>query len=171
MNEITLSRDVEAIQIPSGDKIDLPIGTKVMITQALGGTYTVATNFGLARIKSENADALGIDLEAEKSKLSAASEAIASGDVEGAIWEQLKLVYDPEIPVNIVDLGLVYDCQVKKEEGATNVEIKMTLTAPGCGIGPDHRRRRSVQDPHARRHLRRPRRHRLGPGLESGNDH
>ena len=121
MNEITLSRYVEAIQIPSGDKIDLPIGTKVMITQALGGTYTVATNFGLARIKSENADALGIDLEAEKSKLSAASEAIASGDVEGAIWEQLKLVYDPEIPVNIVDLGLVYDCQVKKEEGATNV--------------------------------------------------
>lgn len=135
-NEIILSRDVEAIQIPSGDKVDLPVGTKVMITQALGGTYTVATNFGLARIKAENADALGIDLEAEKSKLSAASEAIASGDVEGAIWEQLKLVYDPEIPVNIVDLGLVYDCQVKKEEGATNVEIKMTLTAPGCGMGP-----------------------------------
>src|SRR5690606_29125738 len=67
-NEITLSRDVEAIQIPSGDKIELPLGTKVMITQALGGTYTVATNFGLARIKSENADALGIDLEAEKNK-------------------------------------------------------------------------------------------------------
>jgi probable FeS assembly SUF system protein SufT len=135
-NEIILSRDVEAIQIPSGDKIDLPVGTKVMITQALGGTYTVATNFGLARIKSENADALGIDLEAEKTKLSAASEAIASGDVEGAIWEQLKLVYDPEIPVNIVDLGLVYDCQVKKDEGETNVEVKMTLTAPGCGMGP-----------------------------------
>lgn len=135
-NEIILSRDVEAIQIPSGDKVDLPVGTKVMITQALGGTYTVATNFGLARIKAENADALGIDLEAEKNKLTAASEAIASGDVEGAIWEQLKLVYDPEIPVNIVDLGLVYDCQVKKDEGETNVEVKMTLTAPGCGMGP-----------------------------------
>lgn len=135
-NEITLSRDVEAIQIPSGDKIDLPVGTKVMITQALGGTYTVATNFGLARIRSENADALGIDLVAEKSKLTAASEAIASGDIEGAIWEQLKLVYDPEIPVNIVDLGLVYDCKVKKEEGETHVEVKMTLTAPGCGMGP-----------------------------------
>lgn len=135
-NEIILSRDVEAIQIPSGDKVDLPVGTKVMITQALGGTYTVATNFGLARIKAENADALGIDLEAEKSKLSAASAAIASGDVEGAIWEQLKLVYDPEIPVNIVDLGLVYDCQVKKDEGETNVEVRMTLTAPGCGMGP-----------------------------------
>src|SRR5690606_17343062 len=135
-NEITLSRDVEAIQIPSGDKIELPLGTKVMITQALGGTYTVATNFGLARIKSENADALGIDLEAEKNKQSAASEAIASGDVEGAIWEQLKLVYDPEIPVNIVDLGLVYDCQIKTDEGQTNVEVKRTLTAPGCGMGP-----------------------------------
>lgn len=134
--EITLSRDVDAIQIPSGDLIHLPVGTKVMITQALGGTYTVATNFGLARVKSENADALGIDLQAEKNKLSAASEAIASGDVAGAIWEQLKLVYDPEIPVNIVDLGLVYDCQVTNDEGETNVEVKMTLTAPGCGMGP-----------------------------------
>jgi len=134
--EITLTRDVEAIQIPSGDVINLPVGTRVMITQALGGTYTVATQSGLARIKSENADALGIDLEAEKNKLTAASEAIASGDVQGAIWEQLKLVYDPEIPVNIVDLGLVYDCQVTTEDGETNVEVKMTLTAPGCGMGP-----------------------------------
>lgn len=134
--EITLTRDVEAIQIPSGDVISLPVGTRVMITQALGGTYTVATQSGLARIKSENADALGIDLEAEKQKLSAASEAIAAGDVQGAIWEQLKLVYDPEIPVNIVDLGLVYDCQVRTEDGESNVEVKMTLTAPGCGMGP-----------------------------------
>jgi len=134
--EITLTRDVEAIQIPSGDLINLPVGTRVLITQALGGTYTVATQSGLARIKSENADALGIDLEAEKNKLSAASEAIASGDVQGAIWEQLKLVYDPEIPVNIVDLGLVYDCQVKDVDGETSVEVKMTLTAPGCGMGP-----------------------------------
>ena len=107
-----------------------------MITQALGGTYTVATPHGLARIKAENADALGIDLEAEKNKRSAANDALAAGDIEGAIWEQLKLVYDPEIPVNIVDLGLVYDCQVKKDEGEVNVEVKMTLTAPGCGMGP-----------------------------------
>jgi probable FeS assembly SUF system protein SufT len=134
--EIILSREVEAIQIPSGDLIHLPLGTRVMITQSLGGTYTVATDSGLARIKAENADALGIDLEAEKNKLSAASEAIEAGDVEGAIWAQLKLVYDPEIPVNIVDLGLVYDCKVKEEEGQTNVEVKMTLTAPGCGMGP-----------------------------------
>ena len=134
--EITLTREVEAIQIPSGDLVSLPVGTKVMITQALGGTYTVATPHGLARIKAENADALGIDLEAEKNKRSAAHEALASGDLEGAIWEQLKLVYDPEIPVNIVDLGLVYDCRVQKDEGEVNVEVKMTLTAPGCGMGP-----------------------------------
>jgi len=134
--ETELTRDVEAIQIPSGDLIHLPTGTKVMITQSLGGTYTVATQFGLARIKAENADALGIDLEAEKNKQSAAEEAIAQGDKEGAVWEQLKLVFDPEIPVNIVDLGLVYDCQIKEEEGESNVEVKMTLTAPGCGMGP-----------------------------------
>lgn len=134
--EITLTREVEAIQIPSGDLIRLPEGTKVMITQSLGGTYTVATQSGLARIKAENADALGIDLAAEKEKASAGAQKIADGDVEGAIWEQLKLVFDPEIPVNIVDLGLVYDCVVKEEEGETNVEVKMTLTAPGCGMGP-----------------------------------
>lgn len=134
--EIELTREVEAIQIPSGDLIRLPIGMKVMITQALGGTYTVATQSGLARIKAENADALGIDLEAEKEKQSAAQEALESGDLQGAIWEQLKLVFDPEIPVNIVDLGLVYDCTITDEEGKTNVEVKMTLTAPGCGMGP-----------------------------------
>mgnify|MGYP001458589123 CR=1 FL=1 len=134
--EITLSREVAAIQIPSGDHISLPAGTRVMITQALGGTYTVATPHGLARIKAENVDALGIDLAAEKSKLTAAHEAIAAGDIEKAIWEQLKLVYDPEIPVNIVDLGLVYDCRVTKDGEDNDVEVKMTLTAPGCGMGP-----------------------------------
>lgn len=134
--EIELTREVDAIQIPSGDLIHLPAGTKVMITQSLGGTYTVATQSGLARIKSENADALGIDLEAEKEKQSATAKKVADGDVQGAVWEQLKLVFDPEIPVNIVDLGLVYDCSILEEEGETNVEVKMTLTAPGCGMGP-----------------------------------
>ncbi|HRQ89896.1 MAG TPA: putative Fe-S cluster assembly protein SufT [Bacteroidia bacterium] len=135
--EIELTREVEAIQIPSGDLVTLPLGTKVMITQALGGTYTVATQFGLARIKAENADALGIDLDAEKNRHSAAQQALDSGDIQGAIWEQLKLVYDPEIPVNIVDLGLVYDCKLDRlESGSVNVEVKMTLTAPGCGMGP-----------------------------------
>ena len=134
--EIELTREVEAIQIPSGDLVHLPQGTKVMITQALGGTYTVATQSGLARIKSENADALGIDLEVEKEKKSVTAQRVADGDFQGAVWEQLKLVFDPEIPVNIVDLGLVYDCSIREEEGQQNVEIKMTLTAPGCGMGP-----------------------------------
>ena len=134
--EIELTREVEAIQIPSGDLVHLPQGTKVMITQALGGTYTVATQSGLARIKSENADALGIDLEVEKEKKSVTAQKVADGDFQGAVWDQLKLVFDPEIPVNIVDLGLVYDCSIREEEGQQNVEIKMTLTAPGCGMGP-----------------------------------
>lgn len=134
--EIELTRDVDAIQIPSGDEINLPAGTRVMITQALGGTYTIATQSGLARVKSENADALGIDVEAEKAKKEEAAVAIEAGDLEGAIWAQLKMVFDPEIPVNIVDLGLVYDCQILEEEGQKNVEVKMTLTAPGCGMGP-----------------------------------
>lgn len=134
--EIELTREVEAIQIPSGNLVSLPIGTRVMITQALGGTYTVATQSGLARITKDNADALGIDLNADKDKKDAAQEALASGDVETAVWEQLKMVFDPEIPVNIVDLGLVYDCSVQEEEGETTVQVKMTLTAPGCGMGP-----------------------------------
>ncbi len=133
--EIILSRDVDAIQIPSGDNITLPAGSRVMITQALGGTYTVATNTGLARIHAEHADALGIVAEINKSH-SAATEAAKKGDFENAIWEQLKLVYDPEIPVNIVDLGLVYDCKIIKDGDEADVEVKMTLTAPGCGMGP-----------------------------------
>lgn len=134
--EIELKREVEAVQIPSGNLVSLPVGTRVMITQALGGTYTVATESGLARISKENADALGIDLDAENDAKDAAKEALEAGDVEKAIWEQLKTVFDPEIPVNIVDLGLVYDCAVKEEEGETTVVVKMTLTAPGCGMGP-----------------------------------
>lgn len=136
--EIELTRDVEAVQIPSGEEITLPIGTKVMITQSLGGTYTVATESGLARISSTNVDALGIDLASEAGSVKTAPEQLAAdGDLEGAVWEQLKAVYDPEIPVNIVDLGLVYDCQLKDNDaGNTEVTVKMTLTAPGCGMGP-----------------------------------
>ena len=134
--EIELTRDVEAVQIPSGDIINLPAGMPVMITQALGGTYTIATQSGLARISKDNADALGLDLDAEKDKKSAAQQALDAGDLEKAVWEQLKMVYDPEIPVNIVDLGLVYDCNVREEEGEAIVTVKMTLTAPGCGMGP-----------------------------------
>lgn len=130
--EIFLSREVTAIQIPSGDEILLPPGTRVMITQSLGGTYTIATEQGLARIKQADADALGIDPEKDKKPV----EEIPEGDLEAAVWQQLKTVYDPEIPVDIVNLGLVYDCLIQEVEGKVFVNVKMTLTAPGCGMGP-----------------------------------
>ncbi len=138
-SSLELKREVEAIQIPSGDSITLPIGMKVIITQSLGGTYTVATDFGLARVQAKDADALGIDLEASKKEEQSTSSNIPGdvSDLEGQVWNQLKNVYDPEIPVNIVDLGLVYDCKVETdEEGKHKATVKMTLTAPGCGMGP-----------------------------------
>ena len=133
--EITLTRDVDAIQIPSGDTVSLPVGTPVVITQSLGGTYTVATSAGLARISSQDADALGIEEEANEEKALEA-ERLKDAPVEDQVWHQLKQVYDPEIPVDIVNLGLVYDCSVDDENGSKVVNVKMTLTAPGCGMGP-----------------------------------
>ncbi|HUF63493.1 MAG TPA: putative Fe-S cluster assembly protein SufT [Verrucomicrobiales bacterium] len=133
-DKLQLTREVEAIQIPSGNRVQLPAGTQLVVTQRLGGSYTVATDFGLARIAAENADALGIDEATAESR--EAEQAIAAGDLPGAVWAQLKQVYDPEIPVNIVDLGLVYDCRLADEEGRTVAHVKMTLTAPGCGMGP-----------------------------------
>lgn len=138
-SSLELKREVEAIQIPSGDSITLPLGMKVIITQSLGGTYTVATDFGLARVRAKDADALGIDEEAAKKDEQSTSSNIPGeiSDLEGQVWNQLKNVYDPEIPVNIVDLGLVYDCTVTTdEEGKHKANVKMTLTAPGCGMGP-----------------------------------
>jgi probable FeS assembly SUF system protein SufT len=138
-SDITLSRQVEAIQIPSGDSVTLPAGTRVIITQSLGGTYTVATDHGLARIQSKDADALGIDPEAEKQKSESHTSSnipTDASDLEMDVWQQLRNVYDPEIPVNIVDLGLVYDCRIDQEDGKNRAIVKMTLTAPGCGMGP-----------------------------------
>ena len=135
--EIELKRQVEAIQIPSGDTVVLPLGLKVIITQSLGGTYTVATDHGLARISSKDADALGLDEVAKKKSAAYGETPLEGAELDSAIWEQLKNVYDPEIPVNIVDLGLVYDmASEKNEEGGIVVTVKMTLTAPGCGMGP-----------------------------------
>ena len=133
--EITLTRDCKVILIPSGEESSLPAGSPVIITQSLGGTYTVATQTGLARISEADADALGIEVE---KKETSAAPAAAGGEVkEDDVWTQLKNVYDPEIPVNIVDLGLVYDLALdKSESGGTTVNVKMTLTAPGCGMGP-----------------------------------
>ncbi len=133
--EITLPREVSAIQIPSGDSISLPAGTSVVITQTLGGTYTVATSAGLARISSNDADALGID-QAGKEESAREDEQMKDAPVADQIWHQLRQVYDPEIPVDIVNLGLVYDCTVDDEDGKNVANVKMTLTAPGCGMGP-----------------------------------
>jgi probable FeS assembly SUF system protein SufT len=137
---ISLTRDVEAIQIPSGLTKKLTQGTPVIITQSLGGTYTVVVehSMGLFRVLAEDADALG--------KAPAASTPVGNGAVptpaggpvqEDDIWAQLKTCYDPEIPVNIVDLGLIYSLEIKPQsDGGNLVEVKMTLTAPGCGMGP-----------------------------------
>ena len=135
--EFTLSRDVEAIQIPSGTKTTIPEGTPGVITQALGGSYTIATYQGLARVYEKDADALGLE-KAATTNGTTKSGSTGSGDVdEKMVWDQLKQCFDPEIPVNIVDLGLVYDCTLtKRPEGGTKVVVKMTLTAPGCGMGP-----------------------------------
>lgn len=132
--ERILSREVEASQIPSGDRLSLPPGTRVHITQTLGGSFTVMTDTGLVRIASEYADALGEKAAAVYFEPSTAPD--GAPDPE-AIWAQLRTVYDPEIPVNIVDLGLVYSMEVeKKEDGSHKVVVAMTLTAPGCGMGP-----------------------------------
>jgi len=136
--EITLTRDCKAILIPSGEEATLTSGSPVIITQSLGGTYTVATQTGLARIAESDADALGLEVKNEAAPAPARATAASGGEVkEDDVWAQLKNVYDPEIPVNIVDLGLVYDLILgKSESGATTANVKMTLTAPGCGMGP-----------------------------------
>lgn len=130
---ITLKRDCDAILIPAGTKITLPKSSPVMITQSLGGSYTVATEYGLARIIDADADALGLE---PTIKPPPAGTEPAELD-EKAVWDQLKTCYDPEIPVNIVDLGLVYDCRIEPQPtGGAKVSVQMTLTAPGCGMGP-----------------------------------
>src|SRR5438132_4488497 len=133
--EFILSRDCEAIQIPSGQKTTIPAGTQGVIRQSLGGSYTVATYQGLSRVAEKDLDALGLK---KPQTQEAPKTARTDGEVsEEDVWNQLRQCYDPEIPVNIVDLGLVYDCRlIKKNHAGTRVEVKMKLTAPGCGMGP-----------------------------------
>ena len=107
------------------------------VTQTLGGSYTIATYQGLARIAEKDLDALGLEKPASTNGEKPAAKGAGEPVDEKAVWDQLRQCYDPEIPVNIVDLGLVYDCKlIKNPEGGTKVEVKMTLTAPGCGMGP-----------------------------------
>ena len=125
---IRLLRDVDAYMIPSGDEVKLLAGNLVKITQALGGNYTVIMNGNMVQITSENADAFGIKPKQEETTQ-------PKGDLEQQIWDQLKTCYDPEIPVNIVELGLIYDLTIEDSQEGKEVMIKMTLTAPGCGMG------------------------------------
>lgn len=129
--EVTTTREIEAREIPSGTKLMIPEGTPLAITQSLGGSYTVMTPYGsMARVDGKDADAIGQEAAAEQ-------EAAAGGKTtEELAWDQLRTCYDPEIPVNIVDLGLVYQCGATPlPEGGSKVEVRFTLTAPGCGMG------------------------------------
>ena len=133
IRSVRLTRECEVTQIPSGQRMTMGADTPVDITQSLGGVYTVRSPQGLFRVDACDADALGF----------AVPESAKPGDsdepaTEPEVWEALKQVYDPEIPVNIVDLGLVYDLVLEDmpEEAGRRVQMKMTLTAPGCGMGP-----------------------------------
>jgi len=131
---VELARDCEVVQIPSGHRLTLPRGTEAVVTQSLGGTHTlqVPSLGALVRLSARDADAIGLEAEAP----CAAGPSAEAGDLERQIWETLKSCYDPEIPVNIVDLGLVYDLRVSaKPTGGSEVKVKMTLTAQGCGMG------------------------------------
>jgi probable FeS assembly SUF system protein SufT len=135
--EVTVKRDVDAVQIPFGDKIVIPAGSEVTITQSLGGTFTVSTDFGyLARIDGKDADALGKEPPTAAAEGSQPVAETTPGEIEEKVWDELKTVYDPEIPANVVDLGLVYGVDVTDHpEGGHKVHVTMTLTAPGCGMG------------------------------------
>jgi probable FeS assembly SUF system protein SufT len=129
---ITIQRDVAAVIIPIGEAVTLREGTPGFITQALGGSYTVYVEGNLFRIAGPDADALGKEPEPPP----AIPDNATDEDIEEVIWSQLKTCYDPEIPVNIVDLGLIYRCDVTSlENGQRSVNVDMTLTAPGCGMG------------------------------------
>jgi probable FeS assembly SUF system protein SufT len=129
---IRFERDCEAVMVPQGNTVTLPAGESGYITQALGGSFTVFVDGNLFRIKGADADAIGKEPPAPLQLPDNASDAA----VEKLVWSQLRTCFDPEIPVNIVDLGLVYECDLgRREDGARMVAVKMTLTAPGCGMG------------------------------------
>jgi probable FeS assembly SUF system protein SufT len=131
-----LSRDVEAAVVPVGTKVTLQKGEQAHITQSLGGSYTVIVNGNMFRIADKDADALGLEVQAQPAAVPAGGP-VTQEQLEKQVWEALKTCYDPEIPVNIVDLGLIYDCHLTPAgENNFKADVKMTLTAPGCGMGP-----------------------------------
>lgn len=133
--ETTITRDVEVVQVPYGEKVTIAAGTPAVITQSLGDTYTLElpTLGGLFRLAGADADAIGKPVV----QLSADGSVEAGPLQESQVWDALRNVYDPEIPVNVVELGLVYGLAIEPlEEGGYSVGVVMTLTAPGCGMGP-----------------------------------
>ncbi|NBB79708.1 MAG: DUF59 domain-containing protein [Verrucomicrobia bacterium] len=138
--ELILARDTEATVIPAGDVKILRAGTRAIISQALGGAVTIRTDSGLFRLSSKDWDALGAEAQARLDAVANEAEAVADDEPfsEEQVWEAMRGCFDPEIPVNIVDLGLIYDLQIEApdENGQCAVGVKMTLTAQGCGMGP-----------------------------------
>ena len=129
---IRLERDCVAVMVPQGETVTLPAGQVGYITQALGGSFTVYVDGNLFRISGADADALG----KEPPPALELAEGAGDEDVEKLVWEQLRTCFDPEIPINIVELGLVYGCTLDRlEDGRRKVNVEMTLTAPGCGMG------------------------------------
>lgn len=129
---VKFARDCPAVMVPQGDRVDLPAGTVGYITQALGGSFTVFVEGNLFRIAGNDADALGKELPLPLHL----QEGAGDEEVEALVWKQLRTCFDPEIPVNIVELGLVYDCIIEPlDDGRRKVGIRMTLTAPACGMG------------------------------------
>jgi probable FeS assembly SUF system protein SufT len=128
---ITLGRECDAIEIPSGAPAKLPAGAGVRVMQYIGSSYTIASEYGMFRIDVKDADALGFTPPAPQAPATEPGEFS-----EKLVWDQLKTVYDPEIPVNIADLGLIYSCVAEPlERGGRRIDIKMSMTAPGCGMG------------------------------------
>ncbi len=129
---VTFVRDCEAVLIPAGDRVTLPAGSSGFMTQALGGSFTIYIEGNLFRIAGKDGDAIGQEPLLAPDVPDDATEA----DIEAAVWQQLRTCYDPEIPINIVELGLVYECKIERmPNGGRAAKIKMTLTAPGCGMG------------------------------------
>jgi probable FeS assembly SUF system protein SufT len=134
---VILTRDVEASVVPIGTKVTLQKGETAHITQSLGGSYTVVVNGNMFRIAENDADALGLEVAVKPATTAAPRGPVTQEQLEKQVWESLKTCYDPEIPVNIVDLGLIYDCHLTPiGENNFKADVKMTLTAPGCGMGP-----------------------------------
>lgn len=129
---VKFERDAEVALIPEGQMVELPAGTTGYLTQSLGGSFTVYVDGRLFRLAGDDAEAIG----REPPPKPEVPENASDKDIEAVVWQQLKTCYDPEIPINIVDLGLIYDCDIfKKDDGSREIEVRMTLTAPGCGMG------------------------------------